>query len=94
MEIITRLDAAKSGLKRYYTGKKCKHGHDSERYVYNGHCVIRALSSIISSVCISPRLPRIHKPSGRAGPVTIKTLARATLFRMTIASSTPTPGAR
>lgn len=39
MEIITRLDAAKSGLKRYYTGKKCKHGHDSERWVYNGHCV-------------------------------------------------------
>lgn len=32
MEIITRLDAAKAGLKRYYTGKKCKHGHDSERY--------------------------------------------------------------
>lgn len=39
MEIITRLDAAKSGLKRYYTGKQCKHGHDSERWVYNGHCV-------------------------------------------------------
>ncbi|MCT8156581.1 hypothetical protein H0Z14_27080, partial [Klebsiella aerogenes] len=30
---------AKSGLKRYYTGKQCKHGHDSERWVYNGHCV-------------------------------------------------------
>lgn len=39
MNIITRLDAAKSGLKRYYTGKPCKHGHDSERWVYNGHCV-------------------------------------------------------
>lgn len=39
MEIITRLDAAKSGLKRYYTGKQCKHDHDSERWVYNGHCV-------------------------------------------------------
>lgn len=33
MEIITRIDAAKAGLKRYYTGKQCKHGHDSERYV-------------------------------------------------------------
>ncbi|BDI37384.1 MULTISPECIES: hypothetical protein [unclassified Escherichia] len=39
MEIITRIDAAKRGLKRYYTGKPCKHGHDSERWVYNGHCV-------------------------------------------------------
>lgn len=39
MEIITRIDAAKRGLKRYYTGKTCKHGHDSERWVYNGHCV-------------------------------------------------------
>jgi hypothetical protein len=36
--------AAKAGLKRYYTGKKCKHGHDSERYVYNGHCVECAIS--------------------------------------------------
>ncbi|RZN40418.1 hypothetical protein FEK48_13285 [Escherichia sp. E2593] len=39
MEIITRNDAAKSGLKRYYTGKVCKHGHQSERWTYNGHCV-------------------------------------------------------
>ncbi|OKN43494.1 hypothetical protein AM421_002853 [Klebsiella pneumoniae] len=36
MEIITRVEAAKAGLKRYYTGKQCKHGHDSERWVYNG----------------------------------------------------------
>ena len=39
MEIITRMSAAKAGLKRYYTGKQCKRGHDSERWVYNGHCV-------------------------------------------------------
>lgn len=39
MEIITRMAAARSGLKRYYTGKPCKRGHDSERWVYNGHCV-------------------------------------------------------
>lgn len=45
MEIITRLDAARAGLKRYYTGKVCKHGHDSERYVYNGHCVECAIKT-------------------------------------------------
>ncbi|HHT0464841.1 TPA: hypothetical protein ACTW6K_004101 [Raoultella planticola] len=39
MIIITRIEAAKAGRKRYYTGKRCKHGHDSERWVYNGHCV-------------------------------------------------------
>lgn len=42
---ITRLDAAHQGLKRYYTGKKCKHGHDSERWVYNGHCCTCTLES-------------------------------------------------
>lgn len=45
LRIITRMDAAKSGLKRYYTGKLCKHGHDSERYVYNGHCVQCAINT-------------------------------------------------
>ncbi|EPK1614760.1 hypothetical protein QBG35_001722 [Klebsiella pneumoniae] len=39
MKIITRTEAATCGLKRYYTGKPCKHGHDSERWVHNGHCV-------------------------------------------------------
>lgn len=45
LKIITRMEAATSGLKRYYTGKRCKHGHDSERYVYNGHCVECAINS-------------------------------------------------
>ncbi|EMX0849477.1 hypothetical protein AAF302_000683 [Pluralibacter gergoviae] len=39
MKIITRVEAATLGLKRYYTGKLCKHGHNSERWVHNGHCV-------------------------------------------------------
>lgn len=39
MKIITRIEAARAGAKRYYTGRPCKHGHDSERWVYNGHCV-------------------------------------------------------
>lgn len=39
MKIVTRLEAAKAGLNRFYTGKKCKHGHDSERWVHNGACV-------------------------------------------------------
>jgi len=33
MNIITGKEAVKSGLKRYFTGKPCKHGHISERYL-------------------------------------------------------------
>jgi len=39
MEIITRKEAKKQGLKRYFTGKSCKHGHVSERRVSTGHCL-------------------------------------------------------
>lgn len=39
MEIIRRVEAAKAGLTRFYTGKKCRHGHQSERFVSNGVCV-------------------------------------------------------
>jgi hypothetical protein len=31
--IITRADAKARGLKRYFTGKPCKHGHVAERYL-------------------------------------------------------------
>lgn len=39
MEKISRTQALKQGLKRYYTGARCKHGHDSERYVLSCSCV-------------------------------------------------------
>ncbi|CAI1023487.1 Uncharacterised protein [Serratia ficaria] len=39
MKIITRVEAAKLGLNKFYTGKVCKHGHLSERWVNNGGCV-------------------------------------------------------
>lgn len=40
MEIITRKEARELGLKRYFTGKRCKHGHISERIVSNACCII------------------------------------------------------
>jgi hypothetical protein len=40
MKVISRVDAAKKGLLRYYTGKACAKGHDSERYTANGVCVM------------------------------------------------------
>lgn len=39
MEIITRLDAAERGLKRYFSGKPCTNGHESPRFVSNGMCI-------------------------------------------------------
>ena len=39
MKVITRSKAAQEGLKKYYTGDLCKHGHDSQRYVCNTKCI-------------------------------------------------------
>lgn len=36
--LITRKEAKNLGLKRYFTGKPCKHGHVDERYVNAGNC--------------------------------------------------------
>ena len=37
--IMTRREAVKRGLHTYYTGKPCKNGHDSPRYVSHYHCM-------------------------------------------------------
>lgn len=39
MDIISRPDALRSGLSKYYTGKPCKHGHDCERFTSNRACL-------------------------------------------------------
>lgn len=39
MKQITRREAKEQGLKRYFTGKPCKHGHISERYTRCGGCI-------------------------------------------------------
>lgn len=45
VKIVTRMEAAKAGLNRYFTGKPCRYGHLSERYVLNGTCVECAMNS-------------------------------------------------
>lgn len=37
--IITRFEAKEKGLKRYYTGDPCKHGHYSERITKTTICI-------------------------------------------------------
>lgn len=39
MEKITRDEAAKQGINKFYTGIPCRRGHDAERYTINGACV-------------------------------------------------------
>lgn len=36
---ITRQQAALRGLRRFWTGRKCKYDHLAERFVSNGQCV-------------------------------------------------------
>lgn len=38
MQIINRKEAKQLGLKRYFTGKACVHGHISERFTNDGKC--------------------------------------------------------
>lgn len=39
LKIITQAQAEALGLKRYYTGALCLHGHRAERYVRGRGCV-------------------------------------------------------
>lgn len=39
MELLTKQEAKQQGLKFYFTGKLCKNGHTSKRYVSGNHCV-------------------------------------------------------
>lgn len=39
MNFISRKDAIAKGLKRYFNGNPCKHGHTDERYVITSQCV-------------------------------------------------------
>lgn len=38
-QLISKEQAAAPGLRRYFTGIACMHGHVSERYVNGGQCV-------------------------------------------------------
>jgi len=38
-EPITRADALRRGLARYFTRRPCKHGHVAQRRAGNGHCL-------------------------------------------------------
>lgn len=37
--VISRAEAKEQGLKRFFTGKQCQHGHVAERLICNGLCI-------------------------------------------------------
>jgi hypothetical protein len=45
MEIVSRAEAKAKGLKRYFTGATCKHGHTAPQFVANSRCVVCARAS-------------------------------------------------
>lgn len=45
MLVVTRKEARTRGLKRYFTGKPCKHGHVAERWVANTGCTVCLLAA-------------------------------------------------
>ena len=50
--IVTRAEAKRLGLRRYFLNKPCRHGHVSERYL-DGRCI----------ECVNPMRPPIEGPS-------------------------------
>jgi len=38
MKMVTRAQAKAQGLKHFYTGQPCAHGHDANRNTKSGHC--------------------------------------------------------
>jgi 5-methylcytosine-specific restriction endonuclease McrA len=45
VNILKRADAVRLGLKQYFTGKACPHGHLANRYVNGKGCVVCAQAS-------------------------------------------------
>lgn len=39
MEPISREEAARQGLKRFFDGSACKRGHTAQRFVSSGGCI-------------------------------------------------------
>lgn len=62
MNILSRKDAAFSGLPRFFTGKPCKYGHLSERYVTTGACIqcLRAFSAQYRQAAPSHVVPSVR----------------------------------
>lgn len=60
-ELVSRKTALELGLKFYFTGKPCKHGHIAERWT-DGHCVVchkRTLAAAFQNTKVKRKLLRL-----------------------------------
>lgn len=68
LEIISRKEAIGRGLSRFFTGKKCRRGHLSERYTVSGNCIDCRydMDSPIDELQITPEHEKKRKSKERA----------------------------
>lgn len=62
MDVISRYDAETYGLKKFFTGEPCSHGHKAERWVSSGCCVECALDQRRTNRLVE-RTPKLHVQS-------------------------------
>lgn len=63
MKIITRNEARRDGLSKFFTGQPCLKGHIAERYLSSGYCIECAKISVVkfkNSVTNTRKLFRIR----------------------------------
>ena len=80
--IISQKEAMARGLKRYFTGKPCKHDHIAERMVTSGHCMKCACEWVRKHHAANPEKVREKRRKYRAAnPEKVKELNRAAARR-------------
>ena len=57
-EVISCREAERRGLKHYFTGKPCRHGHIAQRYVANNKCVTCTVERVIAWQRANPEKKR------------------------------------
>lgn len=62
---ITRNEARSLGLKRYFTGRVCKHGHISEREVISATCIMCRDAKVASWHQINPEKSKAYRDKWR-----------------------------
>ena len=60
-EIVTRKSAKAAGLKRYFTGKPCKHGHVDWRYVCDHSCAECCRQKVAADIKSNPEKRKRHQ---------------------------------
>lgn len=65
MQIISRQEAKELGLKLYFTGKPCTHGHISDRYVSNSLCKECQINRAIDFDRANPEAAKLRKKVAR-----------------------------